>query len=903
MQTFIANCLAEIQKVNNNISNHIFILPSKRACIFLKKEIAQQSQQYNFLPEIISIENFIEKLSLLKTINNTEALFHFYQIYSKHNQESFEQFSKWAQVLLHDFNEIDRYNINAKDFFSNLSNIKQLENWQVKDQEPTPLISNYLNFWKDSYQYYTCLKENLLSKRIAYQGLVYREATEQLEIYTQNTNKQHYFIGFNALNKCEEIIFKELQQQQIATIFWDADNTYLKTNNSNTSLFFKQYKENWNYYQKNPFLINSDTFKEVKKITVYPIAKNIGQLKLTGELLSQLSQKELKETAVILSDETLLTPLLNSLPSNIQNINITMGMSLKDTPLSAFFDAIFQLYVKESNQQFYYKHIQQILLNNYSQLLFSSIDSENISNYINQNNLLYLDQKSLTEIDVSLETKALFNLYNSNASGFISYFKQLILSLKKICTIHENNYLLDLEYLYRFNQLFNQIESYQRDFIALDNINALYQVYKELLSTETLDFKGEPISGLQIMGMLESRALDFKRIILVSVNEGILPSGKSNNSFIPFDLKTAFNLPTYQHKDAVYAYHFFRLLQRAENIKIIHNTEPDGLNTGEKSRFILQLESLLQEKHQCNTQAYNPKITNTTQTLLSIKKNNTIKERLETIATKGFSPSSLTQYIRNPIDFYTQKILGLYEEEYIEEFVAANTLGTIVHNTLENFYKPLENALLTKEVVNNMKQKIDTEITKQFREQFKKGDITKGKNFLIYHVAKRYVVNFLNLELETLNKHKEVIIRKIETDFKIPITIKNSKTPIFITGKVDRIDEIDGQLRIIDYKTGKVTASELSLTNWDTLTQDYKKHSKAFQVLSYAYMMNHIHPITQPLEAGIISFKNIQSGFIPFKEKKDSLVTQDTLKQFEIQLQNLIEEICNLEIPFTEKEV
>ncbi|MFD0965169.1 PD-(D/E)XK nuclease family protein [Pseudofulvibacter geojedonensis] len=902
MQTFIASCLSEIQKKDNNISNHVFILPSKRACLFLKQEISKQTKDFQFLPTILSIEDFIENLSLLKTTNNTEVLFYFYEIYAKTNEESFSQFSKWAQVLLHDFNEIDRYNIDANNFFNNLSNIKQLEHWNLKN-DPTPLIESYLSFWNNSYNLYKELKKILLSKKIGYQGLIYREATKQLEHYLQNTNKHHYFIGFNALNSCEEIILKELLENNKATVYWDTDNCYLKETNSNINFFFNKYLKEWNYYQKNPFLIKSNYFKNDKTIDVFPIAKNIGQLKKTGEILSKLSINELKETAVVLSDESLLIPLLNSLPTNINSVNITMGLPLKDTPLSAFFESILQLHIKQNNGAYYYKNVQEVLFNNYSQILLKNDDIVSINDYINKNNVLYIDQNKLNDIDISSETKELFTFLSPQIDFTIDYLQKLVFSLKEKLD-KQNNNLLDLEYLHRFHQLFNQLESYQKNFKALDSINSLHQVYKELLSSDTLDFKGEPISGLQIMGMLESRALDFKRIILVSVNEGILPSGKSNSSFIPFDLKVAFNLPTYQQKDAVYAYHFFRLLQRAEDIKIIYNTESDGLNTGERSRFLLQLESFLQDNHSYNIHSSTPKIINNKKKLKKITKNESVAKRLKEIAEKGFSPSSLTQYIRNPLDFYTQKVLGLYEDEMIEEFVAANTLGTIVHNTLENFYKPYENNILTKEMVYKMQQNIDSEINTQFQEQFKKGDTSKGKNFLIYHVAKRYVTNFLNLEIESLNNYKEIIIRKIEAEFKVPVQFTtNNNYPVFISGKVDRIDEIDGQLRIIDYKTGKVEPRELSIKNWNDLTQDYKKHSKAFQVLCYAYMINTEKQFSNPITAGIISFKNIKDGFMAFKENKSKLITQDTLKQFENQLEGLIKEINNINIPFTEKEV
>ena len=384
---------------------------------------------------------------------------------------------------------------------------------------------------------------------------------------------------------------------------------------------------------------------------------------------------------------------------------------------------------------------------------------------------------------------------------------------------------------------------------------------------------------------------------------------KSNNSFIPFDVKIENNLPTYKEKDAVYTYHFYRLLQRAKNVFILYNTEADVLTGGEKSRFITQLE--LEGIHHINQQILTPQVPIIEPTLNIVKKTKALQKQIIQLAQDGFSPSSLTNYIRNPIDFYYQKTLKIKEHDDVEETVAANTLGTVVHNTLEDFYKPLKGMFLTVEIIKNLKSQIEEKVTFHFKNEYKEGDITKGKNLIIYEIAKRYVSNFLDLEIKDIKAENNIKIIAIEADNTISINIPELNFPVKIKGKVDRVDECNGITRIIDYKTGSVQQNQVEIVNWEDLTTDYKKYSKSFQVLTYAYMMQLSKEITLPVEAGIISFKNLSSGFLKFAKKdkagsyakKDTLITQETMDEFSAELKNLIIEICNPNIDFTEKEV
>tara|TARA_R110000868_G_scaffold97876_3_gene269322 strand:+ start:1338 stop:4100 length:2763 start_codon:yes stop_codon:yes gene_type:complete len=920
MATFIFDVLKDLQNKNANLSSITFVLPSKRAGLFLKHQLSQVVNETIFSPNILSIEEFVEELSQLKTISNTELLFNFYNTYiqltEKQNIETFESFSKWAQILLQDFNEIDRYLIPQKNIFNYLSAIQDLKHWSLETHK-TEFVKNYLSFWAKLYNYYNHFTEQLLHKKTGYQGLIYREAVENLETYIQsNQNKHHVFLGFNALNASEETIIQELLQSGLANIYWDVDTVFIDNPIHDAGLFIRAHKKTWRYFKNNPFNWITDGYSKDKKISVYGIPKNIGQAKYIGSLLKKLKTDNisLNNTAVVLGDENLLIPVLNSLPSNIDALNITMGLPLKSIPLASLFEHLFHIH-KITTKIFYHKDVVNLVSHQFIRPLFYIDDIDYAAKLIetvDNNNIVYISVERIKEITDSKNNNLidyLFTNWNISIDHALNNCSQVILNVKSYLDENKAINLLSLEYLFRFNELFNELSRLNSKHNVINDVSSLYSVYKELLSSETLDFKGEPLQGLQIMGMLESRVLDFDTVIISSVNEGILPAGKSNNSFIPFDVKLENKLPTYKEKDAVYTYHFYRLLQRAKNVFILYNTEADVLTGGEKSRFVTQLE--IEGIHNISHEITTPYVPVIKQTLNTVKKTPAVLDSLITVAEKGFSPSSLTNYIRNPIDFYYQKILKIKEHNEIEETVAANTLGTVIHNTLEDFYKPLENTFLTVEVIKNMKQLITKTVTHHFLQIYKEGDITKGKNLIVFEIAKRYVSNFLTLEIDDLKQGNKIKILAIEAERKVLIDIPELPFPVNITGKIDRVDEYNGVTRIVDYKTGQVMQGEVETVNWEDITTDYKKYSKSFQILSYAYMMDVSGDIKPPVEAGIISFKNLKSGFLKFAKKdkagthakKDFSITAEVLENFSIELKKLILEICNLDIPFTEKDI
>jgi len=591
MQTFLEETLSIIKKSNKELSSLTFILPSKRACGFLLNYIKQNTKQTCFAPKIISIEEFIEEISGLQIIDNTELLFKSYAVYLNTNpnkdKDSFEVYSTWATTLLNDFSEIDRYLISPEPFFNYLSSIQDINHWYLKDKKTT-LVENYLKFWKSLYGFYNSLIKVLLKENQGYQGLVYRKATENIELYKdKHLNTSHVFIGFNALNKSEQTIIKVLLETDKNSIYWDTDTYFFNDKKHSASYFVRKYISEWNYFKNhNPKIIVSN-YSKVKYITIVEAQKNIGQVKFIAEKLSTLSEEKLNKTAIVLADESLLIPLIQSLPLNIKNVNITMGIALKTDPIVVFFDHLLYLHLSVRNSLFYYKPLLAILNHPIASKLFVNVKA--IIKDISEENITHISLASLLQF-TNNEDKETLQLvladWNDDSTKTLANCKKIIKKLKELKSLHP----IEKVVIYQLNNTFNVIDNLNNKFNYLNSLKTVHLLFTELIATSTIDFKGDAYNGLQIMGVLETRVLDFENIYITSVNEGVFPSGKSKNSFITYDLKKEFRLPIFTEKDAIYTYHFYRLLQRAKNITLLYNNFSSGLSTGEKSRFISQLE-------------------------------------------------------------------------------------------------------------------------------------------------------------------------------------------------------------------------------------------------------------------------------------------------------------------------
>jgi len=909
MQSFIEEVVFELIQGGTNFTQTVFVLPSKRAGTFLKNSISRTLQKTIFGPEIYSIETFVEKISGLNYATNTEQLFALYNSYcatsTEKNKDNFLLFSKWGQTILQDFNEIDRYLVKTEEIFSHLSAIQELNSYLKEDN--TPLIENYIKFWNSLESLYNHFNTSLLNKGLATQGFAYRTANENIAQFAQGlSDKKFVFIGFNALNKAEENIIQKLLEIPSTEIFWDIDSHFINDPIHDASYFIRQHQKNWDYLKKTSIKGISSNYLTPKQINIIGVPKNISQAKYIGNLLEDLQDKNaknLENTAIVLGDENLLNPIMNAIPEKIARVNITMGYPINKTPIAVLFNLYFDLYTSKQENGWFYQQVLDILSHPYIQLYLENEGINNahkLADKIKTRNWIYVKTQQLYGLNPHQEKllEVLFSEQSFSPVKFLKNCLSIIETLKQNFQKLMRN--LELEYLYRLHTIFNQIALLveQHDFIT--DVKSLQSLYKELIASETLDFQGEPLQGTQIMGMLESRNLDFETVIITSVNEGILPSGKSNNSFIPFDIKKIYGLPTYKEKDAVYTYHFYRLLQRAKNIYILYNTEPNVLEGNEKSRLITQLltDDLISKNINeiTGSAAVQPSI----HYLESIPKDTQLIQQIQDLASKGFSPTSLTNYIRNPIDFYKRSILKINDLNEVEESLAANTFGTIVHDSLEDLYKPFVGEFLDKTKLENCLPNIEQTVQNNFTKTYADGDITRGKNIIAYNVILKYIENFIRLEIAEIANHK-IKILALEQALELTLNVPNIAIPIKIKGKLDRIDEVDGIQRIVDYKTGKVESRNVKITDWEDLILNYDK-SKAFQLLCYALLYDAQTPI-HTLKAGILSFKNLNSGMLLFSASNSEIIDISTLLEYKNVLIKLIQEIFNPEIPFTEKEV
>ncbi|WP_369013169.1 PD-(D/E)XK nuclease family protein [Flavobacterium anhuiense] len=898
------------------LSEITIILPNKRAKVFLIEALKNETSKTIIAPQITSIEDFVQDVASIRSVDSIELLFEFYEVYlsitEKKNQQSFELFANWAKTLLQDFNEIDRYLLDPSHVLSYLKDIEDIKRWGLEVDQKTKLLENYIDFWKLLPVYYESLYNHLLFKSIGYQGLIYREAVNNLNHFSNTIgNRTFIFAGFNALNAAEEKIVQHLLALDQAKIYWDADQAFLNDPYHDAGLFLRRFKESWKHYKSNVFEWIVDDFSQSKNIQIIGTPKTIGQAKLAGSIIENLIDQNpdasLDKVAVVLGEENLLVPVLYSLPASVGALNITMGYSGKNNPSQIFVAKLFKMHTnalsrKGGSYVFYYKDVLDILTH---PLVEPYANAQRLVRIIKENNYTFITHHKILELhpEPSIFFNLLFEKWENGSVAVLKNISALLIAIKDHFSNDNEEEKIAKAFVYGVFKVINKLINYYSKHHHIDNIDTLHSIYKQIIDLAEVSFEGEPLRGLQIMGVLESRVLDFETVIITSMNEGKFPAGKSQNSFIPYDVKRELGLPTFKEKDAIYTYHFYHLLQRAKNIYLIYNTENDGLDAGERSRFITQLEVEKKSKHNITFDIYNPDLPNTAYEPISVPKSELVMERLKEIAVNGFSPSALTSYIRNPIEFYFQKILRIREVEEVEENIALNTLGTIIHETLKALYEPFIGKFISENDLLNCFKLLDDEVLKQFKLVYKEGEIKKGRNLLAFEVAKRNVSNFLKMELESVKNNEAIQIIALEQTFERQFVHPKLPFPVLIKGNVDRIERRDGKIRIIDYKTGKVEKSNVVLKTWEGLTQELK-NDKIIQVLAYAFMYEK-EAGELPIEVGIISFKNLKSGFLPFgfKEEKDLnvLITSQILNSYLEEIANLLAEIFDVHIPFEEK--
>lgn len=940
MQSFLEKTIRHLhEKYGADISDLCIILPNRRAGLFLKTHLSNTVKQHVWTPEVYAIEDFVELLAEVEIADSITLLFELYETVKTvtvGEVDSFDEFAKWGQVLLSDINEIDRYLVDAHQLFGNLKNIKELDSWSLNDEEGiTDFQQKYLTFWKSLGAYYFDFKKRLLNKRQAYQGLAYEIVAK--DVYSRVEKrpwKKIIFAGFNALNKAEEEIIAQLLNGGHAEIIWDYDTYYFNDNNQEAGKFLRKHNTSGKFKKGediNYSFSESLLLKGTKEINLIGAAKNVAQAKVAGNLIAELrdSGANLQNTALVLADEQLLYPVLHSLPDSLQDVNITMGYPLLNTPISGYFELLLNLHINAIKlsrgaikYSFYHRDFLNFLTNPYTATLLANEGGaktvKRIAALMRKGNIMFVSQSfihSLTdELGPTLQglMKPLFTYWQSptDALDCIAYtidcLKDAIIGKPEGKSKHAVS--LELEYLFAFTKITKRITTLMTTYPkSIGDLATLQSIFKQIVRSTSLPFYGEPLKGLQIMGMLETRTLDFENVILLSCNEKILPAGKSSNSFIPFDLKFYFGLPTYGDKDAIFSYHFYRLMQRASNVHLVYNTENDDLGQGEKSRFLTQLMHELPKANPNVTireQLVNiPIKSGLNENSINVSKTEAIFEKLKAKAEKGFSPSLLNIYRKCSLQFYFKLLVKLDEEDEVTETIGADVLGDVVHGVLEDLYTPFIGKKLRKEDIEGMKVVVEKMTIEAFESSFNAKEISKGKNLLIVKVALKFLRNYLNSELANLKKYEEqktpLIIHSLEEPLEAHLKIEG--LDLKLHGKADRIDGVGSLVRIVDYKTGTVDDNELKLASITEELLNDKKYDKSFQLLMYAWMYHKKKPeVSGALLSGIISFRNLSAGLKTMKVNKESRLDKAMLMDFENQLTALFEAMFDKNSAFTQ---
>jgi ATP-dependent helicase/nuclease subunit B len=930
----------------DKISELCIVLPNRRAGLFLHKYLGKSIGKTIWSPAIFSIEDFLTNLSGLRICDSVQVLFELYEIHKVlegPNAQPFDEFTSWAQQLLGDFNEIDSYLVNAKDLFTFLNEAKALSIWNLDNKPLTDFEKQYLRFFNSLYTYHEQLEIRLLSSNLAYPGLLFRNSAGQIDALCEKIPwGKIIFAGFNAMTKAEEVIIDNLVAYGKAEMLWDADTYYMEDEKQEAGFFLRMWKKKW---KNQPFnWVEKDFASSNAKINIIGVPLHVGQAKLCGELLNNNLLKDQPEenTAVVMMDEQLLLPVLNSLPPVVKELNITMGLPLRQTPVYDLFDTIFRMHENTSRfersgapvkEMFYYRDILKVLQHPYATQMSGTLLKgntfvlEELIAEVRSGSRVFLGKEELIQAGTGIFSGSLgflepvFDSWKDPLKT-IESLRMIIESLRDgfiSGTEEKESYStrIEIEFLYAFSKIIYRLSTLIEKYDAIKDLRVFHSLFNQLAGLTSLPFYGEPLRGLQMMGMLETRTLDFDNLILLSVNEDLIPSGKTTPSFIPFDIRRHFHLPTYQHKNSIYAYHFYRLIQRAKQVYLLYNTESDELGGGEKSRFIKQIQQELR--------AYNPNISIEDEILvtsplkafslpdLRVPKTDGVSEMLMKKVETGFSPTSLNNYIQCTLKFYFQDLLGLREEKELEETIDSQILGLAIHETLEKLYRPYQGMTLTKEAIDAMLPIYESTLDEAFKKKFKGSDLAYGKNLLLVRVARILVKKFLEKEKYLIDdlgtEGKSIMVtflEKLQTG-KTVIRYGDQDLDVKLKGFIDRIDKIGEEWRIIDYKSGSVASSDLKFKDWNELKED-SDLSKALQLYMYALLFrNERNEKTVKIKAGIISLRKLKEGFLQVPslasaDKNGTLISEEDLEAFENVLKEILEEIYDFNIPFMQTE-
>tara|TARA_A100001011_G_scaffold28856_1_gene28013 strand:- start:316 stop:3003 length:2688 start_codon:yes stop_codon:yes gene_type:complete len=892
MITFYYKVLKEtISKLD--LQKTFFIIPNKRSKALLKNDIINLINKPIIAPIILSIDDFTEQVSGLKESTRTNQVFDLFESYLKisdlNDIKSYSKFRTWANTLINDTNDIEMSLSSKDEVFNYLYELQKLN--MINDDEKN------IGLWKLLPKIIKIFKSLQLETGSVNKGQIHLLAKENISDFSiAHSDYSFIFVGLNSLSKSEEFIINYLLENNRVKVFWDYDHEYLNNPLHQAGHFFRKYKKTWPHYTGNSFLLGEDFSKEKKDFLVYETAKNVAQVKTVARILSDIySGENNNKTVVILPRSELLIPMLNSIPSVVEDINVSMTIPLLDLPFSELSFRIVNMYVNHNKKGFFYKDVQNVLLDPKLTTVMD-IKSSIIKDFldsITEKNLIYV---SLDKLKNEFKGSKVIDLvFKSTKENILKNIETLFEIIKN----KENNSLA----IDQFNSI-KQVLLIIKNFLQKQKFKMDYKdlrdFYLDMLKNQSLSLVGDINSKVQIMGLLESRGVDFDNVIICSVNEGVLPKDNFNSTFLPFDVRKKFDLPTIEDADARTAYDFYRLTHRSNKVHLIYNSNPDGLDSGEKSRYIYQLEFQKKSNYKIsNISSYFPLNFEKTKQEEHIKSRE-VFNRLNEISKKGFTPSAFKDYVEDKIRFYDKYILQIKDSESVVERAEHRGVGNIFHNTMEALYKDQEKKILKIKSLNQILNKAEETLAQKFIEEYGK-DYNYGKNIIAFQTILKNVKELIKNDISKVEKGVKIKVLIIEELLAVNFTTTNSEIKFALKGKMDRVQEEDGVLHVLDYKTGNVEPNKLTFTDNEDIIQS--KKTNIVQLACYNLIVSSILNANKPFKSGIISFKHISQGTlwmkekISFKKRKD-IFNEGDLKNFENLVYEIVEDIYDVNSTF-----
>ena len=877
MKSFIDELVQLVKSKYKNFSELTVILPSKRACLYFSRALINTGLKNTWLPEVITLTDFIEKFYPGKISDQITLISELYKTVTKlevKDIESFESFYSWGSVLLSDYNRVDAYLIDSVDLYKNLRAVEEIQRWSFNSDELSENQKSFNDFWMMQGSIYLEFKKQLEKNDLAYSGMVTRYVAENAsDLFKPLNNKAFVIAGFNAISKAEQLIIDELSK--VAQLYYKPDiDQFFVSGNREAGHFYRQLKKKYRWDGLSEI---ADVFSKTKKqFNIISASQNSTMAQVVGQLLSEKS--DFGNTAVVLADENMLNPLLQNIPKNVKALNVTMGYKLKQTPVYDLFLALtaIQDRISKNGKTIYYKDLIRFINHPYLINLLGVSFVQDIKQTINNNNLVYCNATHFKSIFSGLDLQFnleefLFSKWNNIPSDPTNQLLKLTEVLSNLFNTKENT--LELEYLFHFKKAILQMQNHLDEYQIEVELKGYKMLFSEILRSFSITFKGEPLVGLQIMGLLETRMLDFEDVIIVSANEGKLPKGRSTHSFIPWDLKHYFEMPGIKEQDALYAYYFYRMINRAKNVHIIYTTDMGkDLKEAEPSRYLRQLEYYMNNNELPFDLKYSqakPEINSDLPHANKIKRDKFYRGKLKEKLKKGISPTALSTYLTCPLNFYYKYILGLRESDEVDEEIGADVFGIIIHKTLEGLYKPFEGKSLDDKAFKSIVKDLKKELYEVVNTELKNHYIKTGVNQLNLQIIEKLLKMFISIDKkyaeEFTSEGKDYSIVELEKHLErnYDFEINGEQIKVKLRGFADRIDKVGNTTRVIDYKTGRVNG--ISNIEVDKLFTDANK-SKALQLLLYRAMYDNFSQ--SEVITGIVGFRSINKYLNIFGLKK-----------------------------------